>query len=245
MRFGPREGDARTIVGGIFTRRASGTIAWEQSDGTARVVVRGYAPRLPRSSTRCSRSSTSPSAGATSGGCAAAADRVHERRGVMRRDLVLHPTLGGEEPPSTHQNRGPPWAAAQAVVRKNFAPSCAHLSAPATPRTPVRAGHAADVVGGHAAGGRVTHRARRHPPRSSPTATALRPSDAVRRPVREDDRADEARSAARRPTCASRTSARGRRRGRSSGRPERRHVCVRSSRSSGRTYGSRSRRPST
>ena len=60
MRFGPRAGDARAIVGGVFTRRASGRIAWEQSDGTARVVVAATRRDSRSCSTRSSRSSTSP-----------------------------------------------------------------------------------------------------------------------------------------------------------------------------------------
>ena len=60
MRFGPRAGDARAIVSGVFTRRASGRIAWEQSDGTARVSSAATRRDSRSCSTRSSRSSTSP-----------------------------------------------------------------------------------------------------------------------------------------------------------------------------------------
>ena len=48
MRFGELDGDRRAIEGGLLVAEPGGTIGWEYEDGTLRVAVRSYAPRLPR-----------------------------------------------------------------------------------------------------------------------------------------------------------------------------------------------------
>ena len=48
MRFGDLWGDRRPIEGGLLVAERGGTIGWEYEDGTLRVAVRDYAPRLPR-----------------------------------------------------------------------------------------------------------------------------------------------------------------------------------------------------
>lgn len=48
MRFGDLQGDRRAIEGGLLVAAPGGTIGWEYEEGTLRVAVRGYAPRLPR-----------------------------------------------------------------------------------------------------------------------------------------------------------------------------------------------------
>jgi hypothetical protein len=46
LRFGPLLGDRRAIVGGLFARRPSGTIAWQADGEQALVSVEGFAPLL-------------------------------------------------------------------------------------------------------------------------------------------------------------------------------------------------------
>ena len=46
LRFGPLVGDRRAILGGLFARRPSGTIAWAADGEHASVSVEGFAPLL-------------------------------------------------------------------------------------------------------------------------------------------------------------------------------------------------------
>jgi hypothetical protein len=47
LRFGPRVDGRRAILGGIFARRASGTISFGSDGRDAWVAVEGFAPLLP------------------------------------------------------------------------------------------------------------------------------------------------------------------------------------------------------
>jgi hypothetical protein len=46
LRFGPPVDGRRTIAGGLFARRAGGTIAWQTDGEETAVIVRGFAPLL-------------------------------------------------------------------------------------------------------------------------------------------------------------------------------------------------------
>jgi hypothetical protein len=46
LRFGPLDDGERPIAGGLFARRAGGTISWRVDSGETSVSVRGFAPLL-------------------------------------------------------------------------------------------------------------------------------------------------------------------------------------------------------
>ena len=46
LRFGPLIGDGRPIAGGLFARRAGGTISWRADGEHTSVTVQGFAPLL-------------------------------------------------------------------------------------------------------------------------------------------------------------------------------------------------------
>lgn len=46
LRFGPAAGGRRPIAGGLFARRAGGTIAWQADAEHTSVTVEGFAPLL-------------------------------------------------------------------------------------------------------------------------------------------------------------------------------------------------------
>jgi len=46
LRFGPLVDGRRTIAGGIFARRAGGTIGWKSESGQTSVTIEGFAPLL-------------------------------------------------------------------------------------------------------------------------------------------------------------------------------------------------------
>lgn len=46
LRFGPLVDGQRTIAGGLFARRAGGTIGWEADGEHTAVIVHGFAPLL-------------------------------------------------------------------------------------------------------------------------------------------------------------------------------------------------------
>jgi hypothetical protein len=46
LRFGPPVEGRREIAGGLFARRAGGTIAWQADGEETAVIVRGFAPLL-------------------------------------------------------------------------------------------------------------------------------------------------------------------------------------------------------
>lgn len=46
LRFGPFEAGRRAIAGGLFARRAGGSIGWESSERQTVVYVEGFAPLL-------------------------------------------------------------------------------------------------------------------------------------------------------------------------------------------------------
>ena len=47
LHFGPLIDGRRAISGGLFARRAGGTIRWQADDGYTSVTVQGFAPLLP------------------------------------------------------------------------------------------------------------------------------------------------------------------------------------------------------
>lgn len=46
LRFGPLRDGRRAILGGVFVRRAHGTISWSADGDTVTVTVEGFAPLL-------------------------------------------------------------------------------------------------------------------------------------------------------------------------------------------------------